>query len=191
MIRVCLSLLLFCYMGVAMAAEIATFAGGCFWCMESDFEKLPGVLTVVSGYTGGDEVNPSYNDVSSGSTGHTEAIEVSFDPKIISYQQLLNHFWKSIDPTVKDRQFCDVGKQYRTAIFTHGAEQAKLATASKAALKAKYDIPIETEITTSSAFYPAEAYHQDYYKKNPVRYRFYRLSCGRDKRLKALWGQQK
>lgn len=187
MFKVCLSVLLLAYMGVAMAAETAIFAGGCFWCMESDFEKLPGVSGVISGYTGGVEMNPSYNEVSSGSTGHAEAVEVTFDPDKISYQQLLDHFWKSIDPTVKDRQFCDVGKQYRTAIFTDGAEQAKLAQASKAAIKAKYDIPIETEIVASTTFYPAEEYHQDYYKKNPIRYRFYRMSCGRDKRLKALW----
>ncbi len=171
---------------------IATFAGGCFWCSESDFEKVEGVISAVSGYTGGKVANPGYEAVSDGATGHTESVEVRFDPSRISYEKLLDYFWKSIDPTVKDRQFCDTGNQYRSAIFYHDDEQRRLAEASKAALEksGRFKGPIYTEIVKAGAFYPAEDYHQDYYKKNPLKYKFYRSGCGRDQRLKELWGSE-
>ncbi len=170
----------------------AVFAGGCFWCVESDFDKIAGVLTTTSGYTGGKTANPSYQEVSSHSTGHAEAVQVVYDPSKVSYQRLVEYFWHTIDPTVKDRQFCDVGTPYRTAIFAQDAEQLRLAQASRAALeKTKpFKEPIVTEIVMGSTFYPAEDYHQDYYVKNPVRYQYYRYSCGRDARLKQLWGEQ-
>ena len=170
----------------------AIFAGGCFWCVESDFDKVDGVLSTTSGYTGGTLVNPSYEQVSKKHTGHAEAVEVVFDPRKVSYEKLVEHFWRTIDPTTKDRQFCDVGSPYRTAIFTLDAAQLQAAQASRAALeKSKpFKEPIVTEIVPASAFYPAEAYHQDYYRKNPVRYQYYRLNCGRDARLKQLWGDQ-
>jgi peptide-methionine (S)-S-oxide reductase len=170
--------------------EIATFAGGCFWCVESDFDKLPGVRSTTSGYTGGTVAHPSYEQVSSKSTGHAESVEIVFDPKQVSYAQLLTHYWHSIDPTTKDRQFCDVGSPYRTAIFVHGAAQRRAAEASLAELqKTKpFKEPIVTQIVDAGPFYAAEDYHQDYYRKNPVRYHYYRTACGRDARLKALWG---
>ena len=181
-----------CYLLVlgvhAMATEKATFAGGCFWCMEADFEKVSGVIEVVSGYTGGHEQNPSYNQVSNGNTDHAEAVRVTFDPETVSYPELLTIFWKNIDPTVKDRQFCDVGSQYRTAIFYHTDMQKQQVLESLEEIKANHDITIMTEIVPASIFYPAEEYHQSYYKKNPIRYRYYRYSCGRDKRLKEIWG---
>ena len=169
----------------------ATFAGGCFWCMEAPFDKLPGGVSVTAGYTGGQLKNPTYEQVSAGGTGHAEAVQIVFDPQKIGYDQLLTIFWHNIDPTVKDRQFCDVGNQYRTAVFYHDAEQKRLAEQSKAALeKSKpFPGPIVTEIVPAGVFYPAEEYHQQYYKKNPIRYRFYRTSCGRDGRLKELWGE--
>ena len=168
----------------------ATFAGGCFWCMEPPFDELPGVISTTSGYTGGSKPNPTYEEVSADGTGHAEAVQVLYDPAKISYTELLKVFWRNIDPTVKDRQFCDVGHQYRTAIFYHSEEQRRLAEESKAALeKTKpFPEPLVTEITATSAFYPAEDYHQDYYKKNPIRYKFYRYNCGRDQRLEQLWG---
>ena len=171
-------------------AEKATFAGGCFWCVEADFDKVPGVLSTTSGYTGGTVANPSYEQVSAKHTGHAESVEVVYDPSKVSYEQLLAYFWHHIDPTTKDRQFCDVGSPYRTAIFAHGEAQLKAALASKAALeKSKpFKEPIVTEIVAAGPFYPAEGYHQDYYKKNPLRYEFYRTSCGRDARVKQLWG---
>ena len=170
----------------------ATFAGGCFWCVESDFDKVPGVISTTSGYTGGNVANPSYEQVSSKHTGHAEAVEVVYDPKKVSYEQLLAHYWHTIDPTTKDRQFCDVGSPYRTAIFAHDDAQMRAAQASRAALeKSKpFKDAIVTEIVAAGPFYPAEEYHQDYYLKNPLRYKFYRTSCGRDARLKALWGDQ-
>ena len=170
----------------------AIFAGGCFWCVESDFDKVDGVLSTTSGYTGGTLANPNYEQVSSKHTGHAEAVEVVFDPRKVSYEKLVEHFWRTIDPTTKDRQFCDVGSPYRTAIFTLDAAQLQAAQASRAALeKSKpFKEPIVTEIVPASAFYPAEAYHQDYYRKNPVRYQYYRLNCGRDARLKQLWSGQ-
>ncbi len=169
--------------------EKAAFAGGCFWCMEPAFDKLEGVKSVVSGYTGGHKKNPTYEEVSSGTTGHAESIEVTYDPAVISYSGLLAVFWRNIDPTVKDRQFCDVGNQYRTAIFYHSEEQRRLAEESKRALEQskRFSGPIYTEIVPASEFYPAEEYHQQYYKKNPIRYKFYRFNCGRDQRLKELW----
>jgi peptide-methionine (S)-S-oxide reductase len=171
---------------------VATFAGGCFWCMEPPFDKLPGVTATISGYTGGAKVNPTYEQVSSGSTGHAEAVQVIYDPKKVTYEKLLETFWVNIDPTVKDRQFCDSGNQYRTAIFYHDEAQRKAAEASRAALeKSKpFKEAIVTPIVMAGAFYPAEEYHQDYYKKNPVRYQIYRSGCGRDARLKQLWGER-
>ena len=168
----------------------ATFAGGCFWCVEADFDKVPGVISTTSGYIGGTLANPSYEQVSSKTTGHAEAVEIVFDPAKVSYEQLLEKFWRSIDPTTKDRQFCDAGSPYRTAIFTHGPQQAAAAQASKAALdKSKpFKEPIVTTIEAAGPFYAAEGYHQDYYKKNPVRYNYYRSACGRDARLLQLWG---
>jgi len=169
----------------------ATFAGGCFWCMEAPFDKLPGVVSVTSGYTGGHKKNPTYEEVSSGNTGHAEAVQVVYDPAAVSYKKLLDVFWHNIDPTVKDRQFCDVGTQYRSAIFTHDEEQRRLAEESRAELeKSKpFREKVVTEIVPASEFYPAEEYHQKYYQKNPLRYQYYRAGCGRDARLKQLWGK--
>lgn len=169
----------------------ATFAGGCFWCMEPPFDKLDGVISTTSGYTGGHQKNPTYQEVSAGGTGHTESVQVVYDPKRVSYEELLKVFWRNIDPTVRDAQFCDHGQQYRTAIFYHADKQRELAERSKEALdKTKpFKEPIVTEITPASVFYPAEDYHQDFYKKNPVRYKFYRYNCGRDQRLEQLWGE--
>ncbi|OGR27848.1 MAG: peptide-methionine (S)-S-oxide reductase [Desulfuromonadales bacterium GWD2_54_10] len=174
----------------AAKPEKATFAGGCFWCMEAPFDKLEGVVSVTSGYTGGSVRNPTYEQVSAGNTGHAEAVQITYDPARISYSKLLSVFWVNIDPTVKDRQFCDIGHQYRAAIFYHNEEQQRAALQSKAALeKSKtFKEPVVTEIVLASEFYPAEEYHQHYYKKNPLRYKYYRSSCGRDKRLKELWG---
>ncbi|MFB0507878.1 MAG: peptide-methionine (S)-S-oxide reductase MsrA [Thermodesulfobacteriota bacterium] len=167
----------------------ATFAGGCFWCMEPPFDKLYGVVSTTSGYIGGHKVNPTYEEVSSGTTGHAEAIQIVYDPRKITYDQLLEVFWKNVDPTDNGGQFCDRGSQYRTAIFYHDQDQKHLAEHSRQALiESEGFKEIATEITAASTFYPAEEYHQDYYKKNPVRYKFYRYSCGRDRRLKELWG---
>lgn len=178
--------------GVAPSASTAkaTFAGGCFWCVESDFDKIPGVVSTTSGYIGGKTANPSYEQVSNHSTGHAEAVEVVYDPAKVSYERLVAYFWHTIDPTVKDQQFCDRGSPYRTAIFAHGEEQLKVAQASRAALeKSKpFKEAIVTDIVLAGPFYAAEDYHQDYYKKNPIRYKYYRTSCGRDARLQQLWG---
>jgi peptide-methionine (S)-S-oxide reductase len=171
--------------------EKATFAGGCFWCMETPFYDVAGVRSVLSGYTGGKFADPSYEQVSAGDSGHIESVEVQFDPKVISYQKLLEIFWANIDPTAQNAQFCDQGSQYRSAIFTHGAEQAKLAAASKTrwAKDSRFaGQTIHTEILTAGAFYAAEEYHQKYSLKNPTRYKYYRWNCGRDQRLKAIWG---
>jgi peptide-methionine (S)-S-oxide reductase len=175
----------------AQKTEKAIFAAGCFWCTEEAFEKVPGVTAAVSGYTGGTVKNPSYEQVSSGRTGHAEAVEVTFDPAKVSYEQLLDVFWVNHDPTVKDRQFCDSGSQYRPAIFYVDDEQKRVAEASKAKWdKAKpFKQPILTEITKAGPFYPAEDYHQDYYKKNSLQYRFYVTGCGRYNRLDSLWGE--
>jgi peptide-methionine (S)-S-oxide reductase len=174
----------------AQATAKATFAGGCFWCVESDFDKVPGVLSTTSGYIGGSVANPTYEQVSAKSTGHAEAVEIVFDPAKVSYAQLLEKFWRTIDPTTVDRQFCDAGSPYRTAIFAHDDAQLAAARASLAALeKSKpFKEPVVTKIERAGPFYAAEDYHQDYYKKNPVRYQYYRSSCGRDARLQQLWG---
>ena len=172
------------------ATARAIFAGGCFWCVESDFDKVDGVISTTSGYTGGTVANPTYQQVSAKHTGHAEAVEVVFDPARISYAKLVEHYWHTIDPTTKDRQFCDAGTPYRTAIFAVDDAQLQTALASRAALgKSKpFKDPIVTEIVPAAAFYPAEEYHQDYYRKNPLRYQYYRSGCGRDARLKELWG---
>ena len=169
----------------------ATFAGGCFWCMEHPFDELPGVVSVTSGYTGGQKKNPTYQEVSAGGTGHAESVQILYDPSKIGYDKLLSRYWHNIDPTVKDRQFCDVGNQYRSAIFYHNEEQRRLALQSRKALEMSkpFKEPVVTEIVAASEFYPAEEYHQHYYKKNPIRYKYYRTSCGRDHRLKELWGE--
>ena len=171
---------------------VATFAGGCFWCMEPPYDKLPGGISTTSGYMGGSLRNPTYEEVSSGTTGHAEVVQVLYDPSKVSYGKLVEVFWVNVDPTVKDRQFCDAGSQYRTAIFVHSPEQRKVAEASKAALeKSKpFKDPIVTPIVDAGEFWPAEDYHQDYYRKNPVRYTYYRTGCGRDARLKQLWGDR-
>lgn len=169
----------------------AIFAGGCFWCTESDFEKLPGVIAAESGYTAGKVLNPGYKEVSAGTTGHTEAVRVTYDPKLISYARLVEHFWRTIDPTVKDRQFCDVGSQYRSGIYWQNESERKTAEASRdALLKSGRFKTIHTEIIAASQFWPAEDYHQDYYKKNPIRYQYYRTGCGRDARLREVWGEK-
>lgn len=170
----------------------ATFAGGCFWCVEADFDKVPGVLSTTSGYIGGTTANPTYQQVSRNGTGHAEAVEIVFDPAQVSYATLVEKFWRTIDPTTKDRQFCDAGNPYRTAIFTHGAAQAEVVKRSLAALEKNkpFKEPIVTQVVPASTFYAAEGYHQDYYLKNPVRYKYYRTSCGRDARLEQLWGKQ-
>jgi len=169
----------------------ATFAGGCFWCMEPPYDKLPGVISTVSGYMGGQVKNPTYEQVSTGRTGHTEVVQVEYDPSKVTYEKLLEVFWANIDPTVKNAQFCDHGSQYRSGVFFHDEAQRKAAEASKVALdKSKpFKQPIVTEITKAGEFYRAEDYHQDYYQKNPVRYKLYRNGCGRDARLKELWGK--
>jgi len=169
----------------------ATFAGGCFWCMEPPFDELEGVVSTTSGYTGGHKAQPSYREVSAGTTGHTEAVQILYDPAKVSYARLLEVFWKNIDPTTADRQFCDIGSQYRTGIFYHDEEQRRLAESSieKLVLDKPFKAPIVTEIEPAGEFYPAEDYHQDYYLKNPIRYKFYRYGCGRDKRLEELWGK--
>lgn len=179
----------------ALAAEpaprtaTAIFAGGCFWCTESDFEKLPGVIGAESGYTAGQVASPSYAQVSAGGTGHTEAVRVTYDPARITYRQLLDHFWRNVDPTAKDRQFCDVGNQYRSGIYWQTEAERQAAEQSRDALRKRDQFAqIHTEIVPATTFYPAEEYHQDYYKKNPIRYNFYRQGCGRDARLKELWG---
>ncbi len=169
---------------------VATFAGGCFWCVEEAFDAVPGVVSTTSGYMGGKKRNPSYEEVSAGVTGHTEVVQVAYDPAKVSYDRLLEVFWRNIDPTVKDRQFCDGGSQYRSEIFVHDEAQRKAAEASKAALeKSKpFKEPIVTPVTAAAEFWPAEEYHQNYYQRNPVRYKYYKTGCGREARLKQLWG---
>ena len=173
--------------------EKATFAGGCFWCMEPPFDKIDGVISTTSGYAGGQRKNPTYEEVSAGGTGHAEVVQVVYDPRKVSYAQLLEVFWLNIDPLTPNRQFCDSGHQYRSAIYYHNANQKKLAEASKRKLEQsrRFNKPIVTEIAALSAFYPAEEYHQNYYEKNPLRYKFYRFNCGRDQRLGELWGKPK
>ena len=169
----------------------AIFAGGCFWCLEADFDKLPGVLSTESGYAGGTLQNPTYEQVSRGGTGHAESVRVTYDPAKVDYEKLLDYFWHHVDPTVKDRQFCDIGNQYRTAIFYQDDAQRRAALASKAALENSGRFArIYTEVAPAGVFYPAEEYHQDYYKKNPIRYKYYRTSCGRDARVSEVWGKK-
>jgi peptide-methionine (S)-S-oxide reductase len=178
-----------CSLPAAQTAH-ATFAGGCFWCMVEPFEKLPGVVSVASGYTGGTKVNPTYEEVSSGGTGHAESIDVVYDPEKISYERLLNVYWHNVDPLQAGGQFCDHGRQYRTAIFFHDEAQKNLAEGSKKKVEAILKASVATEIVQAGPFYRAEEYHQDFYKKNPVRYHEYRNGCGRDARLRQLWGEQ-
>ena len=172
--------------------EKATFAGGCFWCMEEALDNVEGVVSTTSGYTGGQKANPTYEEVSAGGTGHAESVQILFDPTKITYEKLLNVFWHNIDPTTPDRQFCDKGRQYRSAIFYHNENQKRLAEASKKLLEQSkaFKEAIVTEIVPASEFYPAEEYHQDFYLKNPVRYKFYKYSCGRAQRLQELWGKE-
>ncbi len=170
----------------------ATFAGGCFWCMQPPFEKLDGVISTTVGYTGGHTKNPTYEEVSAGGTGHAESVQIIYDPAKISYDQLLDVFWHNIDPLTQDAQFCDHGHQYRSAIFFHDETQHQLADASKKRLEEskRFAQPIVTEIVAASEFYPAEDYHQNYHEKNPIRYKYYRWNCGRDQRLAVLWGNE-
>lgn len=186
-----ISLILFLlFLSSPSHAEKAVFAGGCFWCSEADFEKLDGVMNVISGYTGGHTKNPSYQQVSSGQTGHYEAVEVEYNPKRISYEALLDYFWHHIDPLDAKGQFCDKGDSYRSAIFTSDNEQLQKAQHSKQTLQTSFDKQtIATLIIPATTFYPAEAEHQNYYKTNPVRYDYYRWRCGRDARIKELWGK--
>lgn len=172
------------------STELATFAGGCFWCMEAPFDSIKGVKSVTVGYTGGKTPDPTYKDVSTGNTGHAEVVQIAFDPKVVSYAKLLEVFWRQIDPLRLNAQFCDQGSPYRSGVFYENDEQRKLAEASKEALNKlpKFKGKIVTEITQASKFYPAEDYHQQYYKKNPLRYKYYRHSCGRDQRLEEIWG---
>jgi peptide-methionine (S)-S-oxide reductase len=167
---------------------VAIFAGGCFWCMEHPFDELAGVISTTSGYTGGRAVNPTYEEVSAGRTGHAESVQVTYDPSKVSYEKLLDVFWHNIDPLAVDQQFCDEGSQYRSAIFYSTPDEQALAEASKQKVQEEFDKPVATQIVAAGRFYPAEEYHQDYYRKNPLRYKFYRLKCGRDQRLQQLWG---
>ncbi len=167
----------------------AIFAAGCFWCVEADFDKVPGVLATISGFTGGEVPSPTYADVSRGGTGHTEAVEVTYDPDVVSYEDLVGYFWRHVDPFVAHRQFCDVGNQYRPGIFYRDEAQRTAAEASKVRLQAQFEDPVVVEVSPAGAFYPAEAYHQDYYQKNGLQYRYYRWGCGRDARLAEIWGE--
>lgn len=168
--------------------QTATFAGGCFWCMEPPYDKIEGVISTTSGYTGGKVKNPSYKQVSKGKTGHVEAVEIKYNPEKVSYEKLLNVFWHNIDPTVANGQFCDVGVQYRSVIFYHNEAQKQLALESKKKIEKQLNQKVYTQIVPAQEFYPAEEYHQDYYKKNPLLYKYYRFRCGRDQRLEELWG---
>jgi peptide-methionine (S)-S-oxide reductase len=177
--------------GAKPATAKATFAGGCFWCMEEVYDKVPGVITTVSGYMGGHAKNPTYEQIGTGRTGHAEVVQVEYDPTKVSYAKLLEVFWRNIDPTQKDAQFCDQGSQYRSGVFYHDEEQKRLAEASRLALQKNKPFrgEIVTEITQASQFYPAEGYHQDFHQKNPTRYKFYKSGCGREARLQQLWGK--
>jgi len=174
---------------IAQDTDTAIFAAGCFWCMEHPFDAMDGVLSTTSGYTGGHQENPTYQQVSAGTTGHTEAVQIIFDPTRVSYDQLLHVYWRNSDPTTANRQFCDIGSQYRPAIFYRNDKQQQQAEASKQEIiqHKTFSAPVITEITAATTFWPAEAYHQDYYLKNPIRYKFYRFNCGRDQRLNNLW----
>lgn len=196
LLALCVSVLWFAQASASPTTEpaegqaVATFAGGCFWCMEPPFDALDGVVATISGYTGGTAERPSYEEVSAGGTGHAEALRVIYDPDKLTYERLLEVFWRNIDPVTADRQFCDGGEQYRSAIFVHDEAQAEAARKSRDALAASGRLPgpIVTEIAPAGAFWAAEEYHQDYYRKNPIRYEFYRFNCGRDDRLRELWG---
>ena len=170
----------------AQTTAKATFAAGCFWCVEADFDKVPGVVSTTSGYAGGTLKNPTYEQVSRGGTGHTEAVEIVYDPAKVTYAQLLDHFWKNVDPLMAHRQFCDVGDQYRPAIFVHDEAQRREAEESKARVQQRFKEPVVVQVVAAGPFYRAEDYHQDYYKKNPLRYRYYRFGCNRDARLEEL-----
>jgi len=172
------------------ALDTAIFAGGCFWCMEPPFDKLVGVISTTSGYTSGSVVNPTYDQVSGGGTGHTEAVRVVFDPARVTYDRLLHVFWRNVDPFARDRQFCDRGTEYRSGIYPRNARQRQAAEASRRAVAARFSQPIATELVAATPFYAAEEYHQDYYTKNPLRYKYYRSSCGRDRRLREIWGDE-
>ena len=176
--------------GAKPATAIATFAGGCFWCMEEVYDKVPGVISVVSGFMGGHTKNPTYQQVTSGTTGHAEVVQVQYDPSKVTYEKLVQSFWRNIDPTQRDGQFCDIGSHYRSAIFYHNEEQKKIAEASRMALDKNkpFKEPIVTQIAAASEFTRAEDYHQDFHKKSPVRYKLYKTGCGREARLQALWG---
>jgi peptide-methionine (S)-S-oxide reductase len=165
----------------------ATLAAGCFWCVEADFDKVKGVVETISGYTGGGVRNPTYEQVSSGGTGHTEAVEILFDPAVVTYEQLLEHYWRNVDPFSANRQFCDVGAQYRPEIFVHDAAQRAVAEASKQRVQQRLSQNVVVKITDAAPFYRAEPYHQDYYKTHAVQYRYYRWRCGRDARLEEIW----
>lgn len=168
----------------------AVFAGGCFWCVEEAFDPVEGVIATTSGYSGGDTEAPTYEQVTGGDTGHAEVVAVEYDPTVVDYRQLLHVFWRNIDPFAEDRQFCDVGDSYRSAIFPMNAEERELAEASRAEFEERFEREIATQITDFEAFYPAEAYHQDYYQENPLRYRFYKSTCGREERLEEVWGDE-
>lgn len=170
--------------------EIATFAAGCYWCVESDFDKVPGVLETISGFMGGHTKNPTYEEVGYGGTGHAEVVQLKYDPSVVTYRELLDHYWLNVDPLDGSGQFCDRGPAYRPVIFTHSEEQKREAEASKVALEksGRFEQPIAVKIAPASEFYPGPEYHQDYYRKSPLKYKWYRTGCGRDKRLKALWG---
>ena len=170
--------------------EKATFASGCFWCTESDFDTVKGVVETTSGFTGGQVRNPTYEQVSSGGTGHAEAVEVRFDPAVVSYERLLEHYWRNVDPFVANRQFCDIGNQYRPEIFVHSAAQRAAAEASKQKMQQRFSKPIVVKISDAGPFYRAEAYHQDYHNTHSVQYRYYRWRCGRDARLEEIWRGQ-
>lgn len=180
------------YAQAANSTDTVIFAGGCFWCVESDFDSVPGVMDTVSGYTGGTVENPTYKVVSAGGSGHLEAVKITYDPDKLSYQKLLDIFWRSVDPTDDGGQFCDRGESYKTAIFVNSPEQWQSAENSKRLIDASGILkdPVVTPVIDATTFYPSEEYHQNYYTKNPVRYKFYRYSCGRDKRVRDLWGDQ-
>ena len=183
------TLSLITYTAGAQQLERAIFAGGCFWCVESDFDKVPGVTATISGYTGGNTESPTYKEVTEGGTGHFEAVEITYDPTVVTYEALLNAFWHSVDPTDAGGQFCDRGQSYQTAVFVADEEQRSVAEASRNAAQEMLDVPIVTPILAAGQFYPAEGYHQNYYQENPLRYRYYRWGCGRDKRVKEVWGE--
>ncbi|WP_069790688.1 peptide-methionine (S)-S-oxide reductase MsrA [Cyanobacterium sp. IPPAS B-1200] len=189
-----LLIILLCWFTLAPIAQAdniakATFAGGCFWCMEEPFDELDGVISTTSGYTGGNVANPNYKQVSAGRTGHAESVEIEYNADKVSYEQLLDVFWHNIDPTVRNKQFCDVGNQYRSAVFYHDEQQKALAQTSKEKVAQELDTNIYTEINPASEFYPAEDYHQNYYQTSTLLYKFYRSRCGRDRRLNEIWGE--